>query len=95
MVMHTRVEQYQNVMKFDVITSRAFASLKNMVQMTEHLLSTTGRWLAMKGVYPEQEIAELPKHVIVEDIIDLKAPQSLGMRHLVIMKSDLKEIDRG
>ena len=46
-VCHDRVEKLQ-LPAFDMITSRAFASLIDMVTWTEHLLSENGQWLAMK-----------------------------------------------
>lgn len=67
---HARVETIQNE-KFDVITSRAFASLKDMVELTRGLLAENGRWVAMKGKMPEQEIRELPEDVEVEKVIPL------------------------
>src|SRR5262249_32907954 len=50
-VTHARVEEYRAA-PFDVITSRAFAALEEMVRVTAHLLAPRGCWLAMKGVYP-------------------------------------------
>ncbi len=47
---HNRVELLQGV--YDVITSRAFASLVDFTQWTLHLLPAQGVWMAMKGVPP-------------------------------------------
>jgi 16S rRNA (guanine527-N7)-methyltransferase len=57
-VAHARVEDLQG--EFDVITSRAFAELAFMVQLTRHLLSPAGHWLAMKAVTAATEIQALP-----------------------------------
>ena len=46
-VVTKRVEQYNN--QFDVITSRAFASMELFVQLTQHLLGENGKYLALKG----------------------------------------------
>lgn len=56
-VVHSRVEQLQNI-KFDAIISRAFASLLDMVNLTEHLLVAKGSWFAMKGRYLKEEIQQ-------------------------------------
>ncbi|MGB7479551.1 MAG: 16S rRNA (guanine(527)-N(7))-methyltransferase RsmG, partial [Burkholderiaceae bacterium] len=54
---HTgRVEQLR-AGPFDVITSRAFAELAYFVAWSGHLLAPGGRFLALKGVRPDAEIA--------------------------------------
>lgn len=55
-VIHARVEDFNPEKKFDSILSRAFASIQVMLEKTQHLLSDQGRFLAMKGVYPLQEM---------------------------------------
>jgi len=55
---HSRVEQPREE-RFEAIISRAFASIQDMLQLTEHLLQQDGRWLLMKGQYSEQEISNL------------------------------------
>ena len=56
---HVRVEKLQ-AEPFDLLTSRAFASLADFVTLTEHLATRAGIWLAMKGKLPLDEIAALP-----------------------------------
>ena len=56
---HARVEQLR-APAFDVVTSRAFASLADFVRLTRELATPGGVWLAMKGKLPLDEIAELP-----------------------------------
>jgi 16S rRNA (guanine527-N7)-methyltransferase len=58
---HNRVEQL-NEPGFDVITSRAFASLTDFTTLTRHLLADRGCWLAMKGPQVDAELAELAQH---------------------------------
>ena len=60
-----RVEDYRPAEGFDVITSRAFSDLREFVALTRHLLKPGGCWLAMKGLYPNEEIAQLPPGVKV------------------------------
>jgi len=57
-VIHSRVEDPQEK-RYDGIISRAFASIKDMVGLTRHLLSDDGVWLALKGQYNQQEIDDL------------------------------------
>jgi len=56
---HARVEKLQ-VPPFDVVTSRAFASLADFVGLTQSLATLGGVWLAMKGKLPLDEMAALP-----------------------------------
>ena len=81
-----RVEQYHPAMGFAAITSRAFAELADFVNLSRHLLVDGGRWLAMKGVWPEDEIARLPSAVRVECVHRLAVPGVDGERHLVVMR---------
>lgn len=83
-----RVESWTPESLFDVITSRAFSSLDEMVKITEHLLANQGQWLAMKGLYPEDEVVALQQSVpgvIVKDAAVLSVPGSEGSRHLVML----------
>jgi 16S rRNA (guanine527-N7)-methyltransferase len=78
-VMHARVEDLQG--EFDVITSRAFAELALMVQLTRHLLSPTGHWLAMKAAIVDKEYQALPKDIHAQttalDVAGLDAARCL------------------
>ena len=60
-VVHARCESFHPDKCFDSIISRAFASLKVMLATTQHLICKHGQFLAMKGIYPENEIAEIPE----------------------------------
>ena len=81
-----RVEQYHPPVGYAAITSRAFAELVDFVSLSRHLLAVGGRWLAMKGVWPVEEIARLPNDVSIENILRLQVPGVEGERHLAIMK---------
>lgn len=84
---HTgRVELLKVEHLFDVITSRAFSELNNFINWSHHLLAEDGRFLAMKGVSPTQEIERLPAGWEVESIETLKVPSLDVERHLVIIK---------
>jgi len=81
-----RVEQYHPPLGFAAITSRAFAELADFVCLSRHLLAAGGRWLAMKGVWPQEEIARLPNDVSIESVLRLQVPGVEGERHLAIMR---------
>ncbi len=84
---HTgRVELLKVENKFDVITSRAFSELNNFVNWSHHLLQEGGRFLAMKGVSPNQEIERLPEGWDVESIEPLHVPGLHVERHLVVIR---------
>ena len=70
---------------FNQITSRALATLVDMIGWTEHLLAPGGEWLAMKGQYPDAEIAALPALIQVAEVVPLKVPGLAAERHCVRM----------
>lgn len=89
---HTaRVEQLQVAQKFDVITSRAFAELSDFVTWSGHLLAEGGRFIAMKGVMPQEEIAKLPAGWKVTEIRPLTVPGLNAERHLIFIEAGDKE----
>ncbi|HWV19157.1 MAG TPA: 16S rRNA (guanine(527)-N(7))-methyltransferase RsmG [Rhodocyclaceae bacterium] len=55
-----RVEDYKDKGSFDAVISRAFAELKDFVTWSGDLAKPQGRLYAMKGVYPDAEVAALP-----------------------------------
>jgi 16S rRNA (guanine527-N7)-methyltransferase len=85
---HTmRVEQLQVPQKFDVITSRAFAELSDFVTWSGHLLKQGGRFIAMKGVLPKEEMARLPDGWKVAEVQPLTVPGLNAERHLIFIEA--------
>lgn len=84
---HGRVEQLQPQTAFDIVTSRAFASLGDMLDCCRHLVHAQGEFWAMKGVYPEEELSSLPEHYKVDSFFKLEVPGSLGERCLLVLKA--------
>ncbi|NHC06786.1 16S rRNA (guanine(527)-N(7))-methyltransferase RsmG [Azonexus fungiphilus] len=82
---HARVEEMTG--QYAQISSRAFAELKLFIELTRHLLAPGGRWLAMKGVRPDDEIAALPADIVVDRIVPLAVPGLDAERHLIILKA--------
>jgi len=85
-VVTSRVEDFSSETGFDVITSRAFSDLKEFVTLTRHLLKPTGRWLAMKGLMPHEEIAMLPDWVEVSANHALVVPGLEASRHVIVLE---------
>ncbi len=82
---HSRVEALR-APAFDLITSRAFASLADFVSLTRGLLAPGGRWMAMKGKHPADEIAALPPDVNVFHVEQITVPGLDAERCLVWMQ---------
>jgi 16S rRNA (guanine527-N7)-methyltransferase len=82
---HARVEEMSG--QYAQISSRAFAELKLFIDLTRHLLAPGGRWLAMKGMRPDAEIAALPADIAVEAVLPLQVPGLDAERHLIILKA--------
>ncbi len=80
-----RVEQYHPALGFTAITSRAFSELADFVRLSQHLLEQGGRWLAMKGVWPHDEIARLPATFRLDAVHRLQVPGVDGERHLAVI----------
>ncbi|KNC11363.1 16S rRNA methyltransferase [Klebsiella sp. RIT-PI-d] len=81
----SRVEDFPAEPPFDGVISRAFASLTDMVQWCHHLPGDNGRFYALKGQLPDDEIAHLPLEFAVESVIKLRVPELEGERHLVLL----------
>ncbi|EKB24987.1 ribosomal RNA small subunit methyltransferase G [Aeromonas veronii AMC35] len=82
----SRVEEYQPEVRFDGVLSRAFASLEDMLSWCHHLPSEQGSFLALKGQYPEQELAQLPANIRLVACHELRVPELEGERHLLEFK---------
>ncbi len=85
-VRRERVEQWRPPGAFEVIISRAFSELADFVRQAGHLLAPGGRFAAMKGLYPYEEIAQLPAGFRVERVEPLAVPGVEGERHLVMIE---------
>ncbi len=82
--LHGRVERLSG--PYDVITSRAFASLADVVAWSGGALGEGGVWLAMKGKHPTDEIAALPTGTTVFHVEPLQVPGLEAERCLLWLK---------
>lgn len=80
-----RVENYRPEQLFDIVISRAFSDLAEFVTLTRHLCAPGAEWLAMKGVYPYDELAQLK--IQPAQVIPLMVPGLQAQRHLVFLKA--------
>jgi 16S rRNA (guanine527-N7)-methyltransferase len=86
---HTmKVQDLQVSDKFDVITSRAFADLSDFVNWSSHLLADGGRYIALKGVAPQEERERVPAAWRVAKVEPLQVPRLGAERHLVFIERE-------
>jgi 16S rRNA (guanine527-N7)-methyltransferase len=81
---HARVESLTQT--FDVVSSRAYASLTDFVLTSRACLAPGGWWMAMKGLVPAEEIAHLPSDIEVVQTQLLSVPDLDAQRCLVWMR---------
>lgn len=89
-VVHARVEDFAATTgggRFDSVLSRAFSSLAEMLELAGPLCALHGKVLAMKGLFPEDELEDL-RHAAsgfeVEAVLPLRVPGLAAERHLVL-----------
>jgi 16S rRNA (guanine527-N7)-methyltransferase len=80
-----RVEDYVPAVPFDVVISRAFSDLATFAQTSARHLAAGGQLVAMKGVFPDEEVAQLPAGIRVVAAPALTVPGLPAERHLIIM----------
>ncbi len=89
-VVHGRVEALQ-AGPFAQITARAFANLNDLVSLTRPVLAEGGCWLAMKGLYPHEEVIKLQEAVVCEKI-ELTVPGLGAQRCLLVLRPRVTEV---
>ncbi len=89
-----RVEDYAPAAPFDVVISRAFSDLATFVETSARHLADGGRLVAMKGVYPDEEIAQLPRGFRVVAAPALTVPGLDAERHLIVMATGMTQDHR-
>lgn len=82
--LHDRVENLTD--KYQVISSRAFASLLDFTNWSVNALAEPGIWMAMKGRHPADEITALPASVNVFHVEQLVVPGLAAERCIVWMR---------
>ncbi|WP_100657553.1 16S rRNA (guanine(527)-N(7))-methyltransferase RsmG [Alteromonas flava] len=82
----SRVEQHQPEQFYDGVLSRAFASLQDMLHWCQHLVDSSGEFLALKGQYPQDELADIPENISVVSTHKLQVPYLIGERNIILLK---------
>ena len=85
-VVGERAERWHPSALYGWAISRAFANLADFAQAAWHLVAPGGLLLAMKGVYPAEEIAALPGSCGVREVLPIAVPGLDAKRHLVILE---------
>lgn len=84
-----RVEEHQPEKAYDGVLSRAFASLLDMISWCHHLIDDqSGRFFALKGQLPQEELTQLPEDVILVKSHQVFVPKLTGERHLIELKKN-------
>ncbi len=78
-----RMQEYQPARAFDMVISRAVASLDELYRQSQHLLSADGRMLFMKGTLPEAEMKAFPAGAVELQSRQLRIPGLEAQRHLL------------
>lgn len=84
-VVHARVESYVPPSPFTQVISRAFSDIALFKQLTAHLMAPHGRWLAMKGLVPTEEL--VAAGVQPKEVIRLQIPNLQAERHLIVFEN--------
>ncbi|MEX2468123.1 MAG: 16S rRNA (guanine(527)-N(7))-methyltransferase RsmG [Pseudohongiellaceae bacterium] len=92
-VANCRVEHYQSPRQIDIVTCRAFSSLAEILSRTRHCFHPETELLAMKGRYPDEEIAGLPNGYRVAWTRQLTIPGIDSARHLIAVR--MQDTDSG
>ena len=80
-----RAEAHEPLEHYDTVLSRAFSSLSDMLDTCEHLLTTQGCFMAMKGRLSESELAGISSRYSVDEVCRLNILEVEGERHLVTL----------
>lgn len=87
-VKHLRVEDYQPDQGFDTVVTRAFSSIQTMLTCTKHVLQPHGKWLAMKGLSPDDELHGIQYPYCIKTYT---VPGVQGQRCCVILSQESAE----
>ena len=80
-----RVEAWQPQREFDLVISRAFSDLPEFLNLAGRLCAAHGTVAAMKGIYPYEELAQLPRESKLRSVVPVKVPGLRAERHLILL----------
>ncbi len=86
---HSRAENYLPQSEFDLVVTRAFSSINDMLGICSHLCHTNGFFLAVKGKQSLSEIEHIPEQYEMLTMKPLKVYKLDALRHLLTIKKTL------
>jgi 16S rRNA (guanine527-N7)-methyltransferase len=81
-----RVEAWLPQQSFELVISRAFSDLSEYLRLAGRLCERCGAIAALKGVYPYEELTQLPREFKLKHVVPLKVPGLCAERHLVLVQ---------
>jgi 16S rRNA (guanine527-N7)-methyltransferase len=85
-VVNKRIEEYEPKEKVSMVVARAYADLETLVSSSKQTIAPNGRWLAMKGLVPNDELKAIKKMGLKFDTYALKVPELEAQRNLVVIR---------
>ena len=83
-----RVEAWRPGRRYEIVVSRAFSDLAEFVRLAGRHVAPGGRLAAMKGIFPHEEIAQLPQGWRLQQGVELTVPALRAQRHLLLLAPD-------
>lgn len=84
-VVAERAEKYRSATPYDTVVARAFGSIADLLRCAGHLVAPTGTVLAMKGVYPAEELSEISAAGYTSRVVPVRIPHLEAARHIVVL----------
>lgn len=81
-----RVETWTPPQPFDTVVSRAFSDLAEFLALAGRLCARTGIVIAMKGIYPHEELAQVPGNFRLRNVVSLRVPGLDAERHAALLQ---------
>lgn len=81
-----RVETWTSPQPFDTVVSRAFSDLAEFLALAGRLCARTGIVIAMKGIYPHEELAQVPGNFRLRNVVSLRVPGLDAERHAALLQ---------
>ena len=81
-----RAEAWETAQRFDLVVSRALADLPEFIRLAGRLVAPGGALAAMKGIYPYDELAQLPPRWSLKEAVALKVPGLRAERHWLCLE---------
>lgn len=81
-----RVEAWAAPQPFNTVVSRAFSDVAEFIALAGRLCAKDGVVIAMKGVYPHEELSQLPQAFRLCGVVPLQVPGLGAERHAALLQ---------